>query len=204
MRAASRSPLGRAPSLPLALTWCVGITGAEGIRCRDSRLWRSLCSSWSFPWHSESSAGRMNEDILSQHCLGAPESVPRLPFLLLTSHLGGHRNPDTVSPSSAQDAKAVPSSHHWFPKRAGILGPHNIPKLCRLHTGCGVGVALTLCPHLVAPPPLPLPGQHLSCLLQERVLEHTPSLTLLHGTPPQLAFCVFLFVSPGPESCLCA
>lgn len=23
---------------PLTLTWCVGITGAEGIRCRDSRL----------------------------------------------------------------------------------------------------------------------------------------------------------------------
>lgn len=23
---------------PLTLTWCVGITGAEGILCRDSRL----------------------------------------------------------------------------------------------------------------------------------------------------------------------
>ena len=34
---------------PLDLTWCVGITGAEGVRGRDSRLWRSLWSSWSFP-----------------------------------------------------------------------------------------------------------------------------------------------------------
>ena len=40
---------GREPCLRLDLTWCVGMTGAEGIRCRDSRLWRSLCSSWSLP-----------------------------------------------------------------------------------------------------------------------------------------------------------
>lgn len=44
-----RETLGGSLPPPLDLTWCVGITGAEGIRCRDSRFWRSLCSSCSFP-----------------------------------------------------------------------------------------------------------------------------------------------------------
>lgn len=42
-------PAGACTLPPLDLTWCVGITGAEGMRCKDSRLWRSRCSSCSFP-----------------------------------------------------------------------------------------------------------------------------------------------------------
>lgn len=146
------------------------------MRCRDSRLCRSLCSSWSFPWHSESSAGRTSEQALPtlggypQVC---PPAFPPPPPQPGTSGESSSRRPRIPSPQKFPFPPVV-WPHPGFPgNRAPDGHCHPLtPSLCCL-TLSGASPGLHS----------PLPGQYHSPAPGTRFSSPTPC-TLLPALAP--------------------